>query len=333
MIIAVDGMGGDHAPEAVVGGVKLALDRLKGIKKLLLVGHETRLQAELDRQSVRSPRVELVPSHSVVEMTDLSTAAVRSKKDSSVTVAADLVKKGQAQALVSAGHTGASVAVTSVKWRTLPGVERPGIASPMPAEHGITSLLDAGANVEAKPLHLLHYGIMGSVYARQIYGVAKPKVGLMSVGEEDHKGSDFTREVFHLLKETDLHFVGNVEGRDILNGGLDVIVTDGFTGNVVLKTVEGTAKAVGGWLKTELRANPLRLLGALLARGAFSAVKARGNYETYGGSPLLGVRGVCIIGHGGSSPLAVMNAIRVAGEAVQQAVNPQIEDEIQRFHA
>jgi len=267
----------------------------------------------------------------VVDMHDPATAPLRQKKDSSITVAAELVKQGEAEAVFSAGHTGASVAATSVKWRMLKGVDRPGIASPVPAEHGLGLILDAGANVDAKPHHLVQYAVMGSVYLKHVIGVESPKVGLMSVGEEDHKGTDFTREVFGLLKEAPVNFVGNIEGNDLFDKGIDVILCDGFTGNVVLKTCEGTAKIMFKWLKSEIKASPLRMLGALIAKGAFKSVKERGSYESYGGSPLLGVNGICIIGHGSSSALAVKNGIRVACESVSHRVNPHIEEELAKL--
>jgi phosphate acyltransferase len=327
MKLVVDGMGGDHAPRVVVEGVKLALAEFRAISHLFITGDETRLRREIDAAGLRDRRVEIVPAASVVEMHEPSTAAVRQKKDSSITIAADLVKRGDADALVSAGHTGAAVAATTIKWRMLAGVERPGIASPLPAEHGTTHILDAGANVEAKARHLVQYAVMGTVYARAVGGVRQPKVGLMSVGEEDEKGTDFTREVFALLKDTPgIHFVGNVEGHHLFEGGLDIVVCDGFTGNIVLKACEATAKIMFKWLKHEIKANPLRLLGAMMSKAAFKAVKARGSYESYGGSPLLGVRGTCIIGHGSSSAIAVKNAIRVATEAIRHHVNPHIEE-------
>jgi glycerol-3-phosphate acyltransferase PlsX len=327
MNIVVDGMGGDHAPKVAVEGVKLALDQYPAISKLILTGDKDKLMAAMDAAQLRDRRVEIVHAPSVVEMHESSTVAVRAKKDSSITVAADVVKRGDAVALVSAGHTGAAVAATTVKWRMLPGVERPGIASALPAEHGITHILDAGANVEAKPRHLVQYAVMGTVYARAVGGVANPKVGLMSVGEEDEKGTDFTREVFGLLKETPgINFVGNIEGHDLFEGGIDIVLCDGFTGNVVLKTAEATAKIMNKWLRKEMTANPLRLVGAMMAKSAFKAVKARGSYESYGGSPLLGVRGLCIIGHGSSSAIAIKNAIRVAIEGVESKVNDRIEE-------
>ena len=327
MKIVVDGMGGDHAPKVVVEGVKLALDQYPGITRLILTGDEALLKQEMQVCGLKDRRVEIVHAPTVVEMHESSTVAVRAKKNSSITIAADLVKKGEAEALVGAGHTGAAVAATTVKWRMLEGVDRPGIASPLPAEHGTTHILDAGANVEAKPRHLVQYAVMGTVYARHIGGVPKPRVGLMSVGEEDEKGTDFTREVFALLKQTPgIDFVGNIEGHDLFEGGIDIVVCDGFTGNIVLKSCEATAKIMFKWLKHEIKASPLRLLGALMSKAAFKAVKARGSYESYGGSPLLGVQGICIIGHGSSSAIAIKNAVRVATESIKQHINPHIEE-------
>lgn len=332
MKIVVDGMGGDYAPKVVVEGAKLALARYPAISRLYLTGDEARLKAELDACHLRDPRIEIVHAPSVVEMHESSTAAVRGKKDSSITIGAEIVKRGDAVALISAGHTGAAVAATTVKWRMLPGVERPGIASALPAEHGITHILDAGANVEAKPRHLVQYAVMGTVYARAVGGVPNPKVGLMSVGEEDEKGTEFTREVFALLKDTPgIQFVGNIEGHHLFEGGIDIVLCDGFTGNIVLKTAEATAKVMNKWLRKEMKANPLRLMGAMMAKSAFKAVKARGSYESYGGSPLLGVRGLCIIGHGSSSAIAVKNAIRVATEAIASDVNARIGEALAKL--
>jgi glycerol-3-phosphate acyltransferase PlsX len=331
MKIALDVMGGDFAPQNNIGGVKLALESLPNLEKLYLVGTPDVVQRELDRQGISSPKLEVVASQSVVNMEDPSTDAIRKKRDSSISVAMDLVKQHECQAVVSAGHTGASVAAGTFILGRIDGVERPGIASPMPATHGTTLLIDAGANTAPKPSHLVQYAIMGSVYSKYIFGQKNPVVGLMSVGEEEGKGNDLTRETYELLKKTPITFRGNVEGTHIFDAGIDVIVCDGFTGNVILKTAEATAKIMFKWLKEELTANPVRKLGALIAQQGFKNVKARGSYETYGGSPLLGCKGIVIIGHGSSPPLAVMNAIRVAGEAIEQQVNPHIEAAIQQY--
>jgi glycerol-3-phosphate acyltransferase PlsX len=329
MNIAVDAMGGDHAPANIVGGVKMALEAYPKIKKIILTGDETLVKAELDKQSVPSQRIEILHTTQIVEMCEPPAKAVRSKRDSSISRAVDLVKEGQADAVISAGNTGAAVAAATLKLRTLPGVERAGITSPIPNEYGTCNIVDAGANVDAKALHLFQYGIMGAVYAEHVQGAENPAIGLMSVGTEESKGTDFTREVFALLKESKLNFIGNVEGHDLFETKLNVVVCDGFVGNVVLKSCEATAKAMFKWLKQELTATPIRKLGALIAKQAFLAVKERGSYESYGGSPLLGTNGVCIIAHGSSSALAMKNAIRVGAEAVDHRVNHIIVEQIE----
>ncbi|MDB2642390.1 phosphate acyltransferase PlsX [bacterium] len=331
MKIALDVMGGDHAPAAMIEGAMLALeDNGIDVGKLFLVGDETTVEKELTHLSYAHSKIEIVHSEQVVEMHESAVKSVRQKKKSSISVAVDLVKSGDCQAIVSAGNTGAAVAASTIKLRNIPGVERAGIASPLPNENGPCNIVDAGANVDSKPSHLLGYAIMGSVYARHVQGKENPIVGLMSVGEEDSKGTDLTREVFGLLKESGLNFIGNVEGHDLFETPVDVVVCDGFVGNVVLKSCEATAKAMFKWLKEDIKATPIRQMGALIAKEAFKATKERGNYETYGGSPLLGVNGICIIGHGSSSPRAVKNAIRVASEAVRHHVNPHIEEEMAR---
>lgn len=327
-------MGGDKAPQAIMAGAVEALEAFGGdLRKLFLVGDEGVIQRELRDLSYAHGKIEIVHASEVVTMTDSAVKSVRQKKDSSISVAIDLVKRGDCDAVVSAGNTGAVVAAATIKLRHIAGVERSGIATPLPNEHGPCNIMDAGANVDAKPTHLLGYAIMGSVYARHVQGKKNPVVGLMSVGEEDSKGSDFTREVFALLKATDLNFRGNVEGHDLFESPIDVVVCDGFVGNVILKSCEATAKVMFKWLRQDLRASPIRQLGALIAKDAFKATKERGNYETYGGSPLLGLNGVCIIGHGASSARAVRNAIRVAAESVKHHVNPHIEEEMTRYAA
>ncbi|MEC5128898.1 phosphate acyltransferase PlsX [Verrucomicrobiales bacterium BCK34] len=327
MRIALDVMGGDKAPEATMEGAMEALDSFgEDLEVLFLVGDETLIKKSLNHYSYAHRRIEVVHASEVVTMHDSAVKSVRQKKDSSISVAVDLVKKGNCDAVVSAGNTGAAVAAATIKLRNIPGVERAGIASALPNEHGPCNIVDAGANVDAKPSHLLGYAIMGSIYARHVQGKKNPIVGLMSVGEEDSKGTDFTREVFELLSESGLNFRGNIEGHDLFESELDVVVCDGFVGNVILKSCEATAKVMFKWLKQDIKATPIRQMGALIAKDAFKATKERGNYETYGGSPLLGVNGTCIIGHGSSSPRAIRNAIRVAAEAVKHHVNPHIEE-------
>ncbi|MCP5533443.1 MAG: phosphate acyltransferase PlsX [Akkermansiaceae bacterium] len=329
MKVALDAMGGDSAPSVNIGGAIDALRLYPRLEHLFLVGDEGLLRREAARQGLdlADRRVSIVHASEVIGMSEPGAKAVRKKKDSSISVAMDMVKNGKADAFVSAGNTGAAVAAATLKLRTLPGVDRAGIATAIPNEYGLCHILDAGANPEAKPEHLVAYAVMGTAYSRNVLGVRNPKVGLMSNGEEDEKGTTFTKETFKRLKATPgIHFVGNVEGRDLFETELDVVLCDGFVGNVMLKTIEGTAKAVSKWLKTEIMGNPLRFIGALLAKGAFKALRDKGNYETYGGSPLLGVNGVVIIAHGSSSALAVRNAVRVAMETVEHRVNQRIQE-------
>ena len=333
MKIALDGMGGDHAPENPVAGAALALKEYPQISKLFITGDSEIIRSQLKNCNCSDPRIELVHTSQVIEMTDQAVEAVRRKKDSSLCRAVDLVKHGHADAVVSAGHTGAMVAATTIKLRTLPGVERPGIASFLPTEHNVCVLIDAGANVDARPEHMLQYAIMGAVLSRHVLGFDNPAVGLMSIGGEDQKGNDFTKEIFKLLKQSQLNFRGNVEGHDLFEHPVEVVLCDGFTGNVVLKSCEATANAVFHWLKRELMATPLRKFGAWLAHNAFRAIRDKTNYEMYGGSPLLGVNGIAIIAHGASSALAMKNAIRVACEYVHKGINPLIVEAIRDFHA
>jgi len=329
MKVALDAMGGDNAPAVNIGGAIDALRYYPRLEQLFLVGDEQVLRAECARQGLdlKDRRVSIVHAPETIGMAEPGAKTVRRKKQSSINIAMDMVKDGQAQAFVSAGNTGAAVAAATLKLRTLTGVDRAGIASAIPNEYGLCHILDAGANPDAKPEHLVAYAVMGTAFARNVLGVANPKVGLMSNGEEEEKGTAFTKETFKLLKQTPgIHFIGNVEGRDLFESELDVVLCDGFVGNVVLKSIEATAKAVSKWLKAEIKGNPLRLCGAVLANGAFKALKEKSSYETYGGSPLLGVNGVVIIAHGSSTALAVRNAIRVAMETVEKRVNARIEE-------
>ncbi|HEX4640731.1 MAG TPA: phosphate acyltransferase PlsX [Chthoniobacterales bacterium] len=332
MKIALDAMGGDFGPPNLVGGAVQALREYPQIDKLFLVGDTPQIEAELEKNNCNDRRVEIVHSTQVVAMTDGAVESVRRKKDSSVSRAVDLVKKGEAAAIVSAGHTGAAVAATTIKLRTLPGIDRPGIAAIFPSETNIFVLIDAGANSDAKPEHLLQYGIMGSVYSRHVLGYKNPSIGLMSIGGEDVKGTDLTKEVFKMLKRSALNFRGNIEGHDLFAHPVEVVVCDGFVGNVILKTCESVGDAIFKWLKHELTKNKLRMAGAYLAQNAFKAIRKKVNYEEYGGSPLLGVNGICIIAHGASTPLAIKNALRAATEAIEQQVNPHIVEEISRYN-
>ena len=332
MKIALDAMGGDFGPPNLVGGAVLALRAYPQIDKLFLVGDTPQIEAELTKHQSNARRIEIVHSPQVVAMTDGAVDSVRRKKDSSVSRAVDLVKKGEAAAIVSAGHTGAAVAATTIKLRTLPGIDRPGIAAIMPSETNIFCLIDAGANSDARAEHLMQYAIMGSVYSRHVLGYKSPSVGLMSIGEEDAKGSDLTKEVFKMLKRSALNFRGNIEGHDLFGDPVEVVVCDGFVGNVILKTCESVATAIMKWLKHELMRSKVRMAGAFLAQQAFKAIKKKTNYEEYGGMPLLGVNGICIIAHGASTALAIKNALRVAAESIEQQVNPHIVEEVSRYN-
>ena len=332
MKIALDAMGGDFGPPNLVAGAVMALQEYPQIGKLFLVGDPPQIEAELKKHGCNDRKIEIVHSTQVVDMSDKAWAAVRRKKDSSISRAVDLVKHGQADAVVSAGHTGAAVAACTIKLRTLEGIDRPGIAAVLPTETNVFVLIDAGANIDATPEHLLHYAIMGSVYSRHVLHYKNPTVGLISLGEEDVKGTQKMQEVFKMLKKSNLNFVGNIEGRHLFEDPVEVVVCDGFVGNVILKTCESIAVAIFKWLKHELMRTPKRKIGAYLAKNAFLEIKDKTNYEEYGGSPLLGVNGICIIAHGASTPLAIKNALRVAAESIEQQLNPHIIEEIRRYN-
>ena len=332
MKIALDAMGHDLGPAKLIEGAALALREFPDIAKLFLTGDTPRLEAELKRIGCNDGRIQIVHCTQIVEMNDSAVDAVRKKKDSSVSRAVDLVKAGEADAIVSAGHTGAAVAASTIKLRTLPGIERPGIAATMPTETNLFVLIDAGANTDPTPRQMLDNAIMGSVYSRHVLGYANPRVGLMSIGSEDEKGNDFTRETFELLRSSGLNFRGNVEGHDLFENPVEVVIADGFTGNIVLKTSEAIAHAIFGWLKHEIYKSPIYKLGALLAKPAFKAIHKKTSADEYGGMPLLGVNGICIIAHGGSSPYAIKNAIRMAVESIRHELNPHIVQEVKRYH-
>jgi glycerol-3-phosphate acyltransferase PlsX len=324
MRIALDAMGGDFAPKNNVEGAVLALKEYPHVEKLFLVGDAMTVGAELKRIGYQDERLEVFHASEVVDMHESAAKAIRQKKDCSISRSVDLVKNGSAQAVVSAGHTGAALAASVLKMRTLKGIERPAVACLLPTEVGVFVLIDAGANPDSSPENLLQFGVMGSVFSEQVLGNRRPKVALLSIGEEDVKGNDITKEAFKLLKASSLNFQGNIEGRDLFENPADVVVCDGFTGNVVLKTSESIAYAIFGWLRRELNRGLVRKIGAGLARGAFRDIYKRTNAEEYGGMPLLGLNGVCIIAHGSSSPVAIKNAIRAAAESVKQDLNPHI---------
>lgn len=324
--IAVDAMGGDHAPNAIVRGVGLALDSLPGLGDIYLVGDEQVVRAELAHiGKLDHPKIKVTHAPDVVHMGEPATTPLRGKKKASIAVALDLVKDGQAAAVVSAGHTGATMACSVVKLRTLPGVDRPGIAAQFPSTTGRFVLLDAGATVDCKPEHLVQFAVMGDIYASSILKIVRPRIGVLSNGTEDEKGTELTKATFKLLQAVPgINFVGNVEGHDLFDGKVDVVVCDGFVGNIVLKACESLAKAMGSILKQRLKANPWRLAGAMMAYGALQEVRALGDAAEYGGAPFLGVNGIVIKAHGSSSPRAIQNAIRVAHEFLYLNINAEI---------
>jgi phosphate acyltransferase len=325
--IAVDAMGGDYAPRPEVEGSVLAAQEYD--LRVLLVGQANVIRTELARHAKRNLPIEIVPASEVITMEDHPAQAFRRKKDSSVHVAARLVKDSKAGAMVSSGNTGAVMTTAKLIMGTLPSVDRVALAAPFPnAKGGVSVMLDVGANVDSKPEHLLQFGVMGEIYYRLTFGSRKPRVGLLSVGEEEIKGNELTRAVYERLKALPVHFVGNVEGGDLFSGKVDVIVCDGFVGNIALKICEGLAMEIMKFLGKTYKGSLASQVGFLLSRGAFKGIKRTMDYSEYGGAPLLGVRGVCVIGHGRSNANAVKNAIRVAAGLVRARVNEKIEQEL-----
>jgi glycerol-3-phosphate acyltransferase PlsX len=327
--IAVDGMGSDNSPQSEVEGAVQAA-RAYGVD-IILVGKESLLAPLLKKAGGDGLPIEIRNATQVVAMDESPTAALRKKRDSSIRVAADLVREKAASGLVSAGNTGAVMATSKLVFGAVPGVDRPALAAILPTLAGHAVLLDVGANVACKPHHLVQFAVMGDLFSKKIVQVACPRVGLMSVGEEESKGNELTKEVHKALKHLNLNFIGNVEGRDIYNGRADVIVCDGFTGNVALKTSEGLIEAVLKLLKDELSRNLKAKVGALLSQQSFKRLKKRLDYSEYGGAPLIGLRGVSIICHGRSSSNAIKNAIRVAKEFAENQVNAKLEAELSQI--
>jgi phosphate acyltransferase len=326
-VIAVDAMGSDRAPRPEVEGTILAA-RQHDIE-VLLVGRDHQIRAELAQHSHRGLPIHVVPATEVIGMREKPVEAVRAKRDSSMRVGVRLVREGKAAGFVSAGNTGAAMTAAILTLRTLPGVDRPALATVFPTASGAPCLmLDVGANVDCKAAHLKQFAVMGEIYYRSIFGVRRPRVGILSVGEEETKGNELTLDAYKLIRQLAINFVGNVEGRDLYNGNVDVIVCDGFIGNVALKVSEGLVQTISSMLKESLQSTLTRQLGALLSHRAFTDFKKRLDYSEYGGAPLLGVKGVCIVGHGSSNAKAIMNAIRVAAETAQAGINDIIEHEI-----
>ena len=328
-IVAVDAHGGDYAPDEVIKGAIYAAEEYPWIE-ILLVGVESLIKPiYLDIRKKHYKQIKLVNAEAIIGMDESPALAVRRKKNSSIHVGLRLVKEKKADAFFSAGNTGAVMAASKLILRTLDEVDRPAIATILPNIKGHAVMLDVGANVDCKPLHFIQFAIMGSVYANIMLGIEKPSIGLLSIGEEEVKGNDLLKTVHQMLKEVDfLNFKGNVEGKALFKGVVDVVLTDGFTGNIALKTSESTAWYISNLLKQELSRNIISKFAALLARPVFDRVKKRADYAEYGGALLIGVDGISIIGHGSSSELAIKNGIRVAKELVDSKINEKIEKNI-----
>ncbi|WP_155877680.1 phosphate acyltransferase PlsX [Desulfuromonas sp. AOP6] len=328
MVVAVDAMGGDNAPQVEVEGA-VAAARKFGIS-IILVGDSDRLKSELGKYSTEDLDIRIQQASEVVGMSDSASDAVRKKKDSSIRVAFNLIKNGEASAVVSAGNSGATMAAGMFVLKRIGGIDRPAIATIVPNLSDQTLVLDVGGNVDCKPQHLAQFALMGEVYCRSVLGKERPRVGLLSNGEEEKKGNELSREAHRLLRTAPFNYVGNVEGRDIYNGKTDVVVCDGFVGNVVLKVSEGLVEAVGTMLKKEMSRRFFAKIGFLLAKPAFRAFKKKVDYAEYGGAPLLGIDGVGMICHGGSSPRAIMNAINMAREAVASKTNEKLVAQLEK---
>lgn len=329
MSIAVDAMGGDYAPHAAVEGAFLAA-KLFNIP-VILVGREDEVRKELSKYRYKGLPISIIHASEVIEMEESPSIALRKKKDSSIAVCFSIVKEGRAVAVVSAGNSGAIMAFAMITLKNLEGVDRPAIAVPIPTLKGSCLLIDAGANVDCKPYHLMQFAIMGAVFAKAIQGKDDVTIGLLSNGEEESKGNELTRDTNSLLKQLPFNYVGYVEGRDIFTGKADVIVCDGFVGNVMLKSLEALADTVIGTLKEEISRDFFSKIGLLLSRRALRRLKQRFDYTEYGGAPLIGVNGVCIICHGISNSKAICNAIKIAYELSSLNVNSYLREELKKY--
>jgi phosphate acyltransferase len=332
MRVALDAMGGDYAPSVTVEGAVETVAEHEDIE-VILVGNEAVIKKELGNKRYSSSRISIEHAPQVVEMHESPTAAIRKKKDSSIRIGLELVKSGQADAFVSAGHSGVVMATSLFLLGRSKAVDRPAIATIMPTLKGTFILLDAGANVDCKPENLLQFALMGSTYCKLVLGKINPQVALLSIGEEDTKGNELTKEAFKLIKPTHLNFIGNMEGKDIFTGKADVVVCDGFIGNIALKISEGLAETILKMLKREISSVSTGRIGYLMMKPAIRNFKKRTDYDEYGGAPLLGLNGTCIISHGRSTAKAIKNALRVAADfaskRVYEAISVEIETELQ----
>ncbi|MDP2654730.1 MAG: phosphate acyltransferase PlsX [Candidatus Omnitrophota bacterium] len=318
MKIVVDAMGGDHAPAAVIAGV---VDALKTYDiNIALIGIKDRVEQELKAWKYPKDRIEVIHAPEVVEMHDPATASIRKKRNSSITLGLELIKDPAYNAFISAGNTGAVVAAATVNLGMIPGVERPAIGLTIPTLKDLAFLIDVGANTDPKPEHLMQWALMAGVYVREVMGVANPGIGLLNIGEEAVKGTDFVKDTHKLLSEHLPNFIGNIEANEVYTGKCECIICDGFVGNVVLKVSEGLAESATKLIKREVQKNPLAILGALLMKPALRNVKRISDYSEYGGAPLLGVKGIVMISHGRSSPKAIKNAIRKTMQEIEHNI-------------
>jgi len=327
MKIALDAMGGDHAPAAIIEGAVCAAREFGA--DIILIGKEDVISEELKKYDIEKLPLSIKHASEVIEMHEPPSVALRRKRDSSIKIGVELVKRGEADAFVSAGNTGAVMAAATLILRTLKGIERPAIAVQLPTISGPVILIDAGANVDCKPRQLFQFGIMGHVFARYVLERENPKVGIINNGEEEDKGNEATKEAYKIFKKSSLNFIGNVEGKELYKGAADVIVSDGFVGNITLKVSESLADMIGKSLKAVFARSWRSKLGYILVKPYLDEFKKKVDYSEYGGAPLLGVNGVCIIAHGSSSPKAIKNAIRQAGEFLNRKVNTHIQEDIE----
>lgn len=328
MRIVVDAMGGDYAPKAVIAGVIQAIEEL-GVK-IVLIGLEDEIKKELSQYKYPSDAIEIVHAPEVIAMNEHATVSIRKKKNSSITLGVNLLKDSSYDAFISAGNTGAVVCAATVGLGLLPGVERPGIGLVLPTLKRFGFLIDVGANTEPKPAHLLHYAIMGKTYIQKVLNLPDPSVGILNIGEEESKGSDFVKEAHKLLSEQVSNFIGNVEANEIFSGKCDCIVCDGFVGNVMIKVSEGLMESAAALLRREIKKSPIALFGAMLMKSRLNHIKKYADYAEYGGAPLLGVNGIVMIGHGRSNPKAIKNAIRATKREVEHNINSSIIEEVSR---
>lgn len=326
MKIIVDAMGGDYAPDAVIKGAVAAVNEYD--TQVVLVGDETRIGSLLKKTRYAGRSIFIHPAQEVIEMSEPAASSVRKKRNSSIVVGVNLVKEGKGDAFFSAGNTGAVVCAATLGLGLLPGIERPGIAIITPTLKDISLIIDVGANINPKPTQLLQYGIMADAYFHYILNRPNPTIGLLNIGEEEVKGTEFIKQTHELLEKSNLNFIGNVEGKDLFSGKTNIILCDGFLGNVALKVTESVVETMQAFLKRHLLSNPLGKLGLIFLKPSFSRFKKELDYAEYGGAPLLGVNGVVIIGHGRSNTKAIKNAIRVAKEEVERKFNEKILEAI-----